>query len=164
MNNHIISKGFSLIELMIVIAIIGVLASIAVPSYQIYVRKSTVAAVMPFVEKAQQAISEHIQTTGDPACVNLFVTAGSNSVPLNNYFYGYSANGAQDYSYIANNNCIVAIEPLNSLNKLGGYFNIFYIANVNSDGAITWQCKYTYFENGQGKRTDFAPTGCVYAF
>lgn len=37
MNKH---KGFSLIELMIVIAVVGILASIAVPSYQEHIRKS----------------------------------------------------------------------------------------------------------------------------
>jgi len=57
-------QGFTLIELMIVVAIIGILAAVALPAYQDYTKRAKVSEVLVLASKDKVSVSEYYMSTG----------------------------------------------------------------------------------------------------
>ncbi|WP_374512212.1 pilin [Niveibacterium sp.] len=71
-----IQQGFTLIELMIVVAIIGILAAVALPAYQDYTVRAKVSEGLTLAESAKSAVSETWQNDGNLTSLTQAIAAG----------------------------------------------------------------------------------------
>jgi len=124
-------QGFTLIELMIVVAIIGILAAIAIPAYQDYTIRAQVSEGINLSAGAKAAVTEFFQDRGVLPGDNNEAGVASADEIVGKYVTGVAvgANGVITVTYGSQAN-----------NAINGQ-NIELVPDTTNPGSVTWLCR-----------------------
>lgn len=135
-----VQQGFTLIELMIVVAIIGILAAVAIPAYQDYTVRAQVTEGLSLASAAKTAVSEYFATNGE--------LPGSNASAGIATSESISGNHVDNVDINATGSIIVTF----SANAIDGD-NIILNPSVDG-GRVSWSCKFGDLED------KYRPSSC----
>lgn len=125
------AQGFTLIELMIVVAIIAILAAIALPAYQDYTIRARVSEAILLTSAAKVTVTENVNNIN---LLDASACSGVNSLPIpttNVASLGCTGNGVITVTTTA----------------VAGTVTLTLAPNYNPNEVVTWRCTLTSGQN-----------------
>jgi len=134
-------QGFTLIELMIVVAIIGILAAVAIPAYQDYTVRSRVTEGLSLASAAKTSVSEFFSS--------------NNTFPTNNASAGLPASASisgNSVTSVAVANGLITVTYNSTIPPSSG--QTLTLSPTTAAGAISWNC------TGGTLQAKYRPSSC----
>ena len=121
-------NGFTLIELMIVVAIIGILASMAIPTYQTYTIRAQVSEGLSLSGPMKVAVADYYNDTG--------------GFPADNNIAGVDAAGSYTAKYVDSITIIGAVISIRYGNDANAAINgeTVTLTAIGNAGSVAWTC------------------------
>ena len=141
-------QGFTLIELMIVVAIIGILAAVAIPAYSDYTAKAQVSEAFALSASAKQAVALYRAEKGDFPTTNALAGLSDSTEIVGAYVSGVA---------VGTGGAITATFTVGTVGTKTGdtAVNVVFTPDdTTNTGSITWACTGTV-------KDKYLPTDCT---